>query len=652
MSNSYGPYAPQDGGTPQQQFPYSQTGSAPGDGTTGGSASGATSNADYTQQSHAGRNPYPYGRPASNGTNDVAARFFGWIRRSGITRSDDRWVGGVCGGLARYFGISPVLMRAIMIGALLFGGFGAAFYALAWFLLPDGRDGGILAERLFAGDWDWACLGVILCLVIGVGFPASGLFATAAAAFVLWLILERELRRQRGYESGAPNADGHGYGRPFDDTRPTGPTYGQPQYGQPGTPTAMPLYSSVADGASQTGTSPAASGGNPFIPSSGHAAPSGNPAFTAPEPAPAAHNAASAAPSGMPMPQPSAVRPMTSPYRAPQPKPRPVVARRKPAGPLVVTIVIGLTFIFAAVALFMTRSYTAASLIRSATLWIGATCVLVGLTILLLGIRGRRAGGLVPIAWLAGITAMCILAVNVSYSYIATRYVNQAYAVTNVRGYVEYAGLVNSGTPDYRSLDSEQFTRLSDGIAFNGNDYANDRVHIDLSDYARRPKHDATLGNGTTVRTNCPTGTIHFSVSQAQVFVTLPTGCPFAFGNSSAQNFTGANMYGSRFSALIGSVGDGLTFGGGTFSHSAYSDADWSGDSMTAQQADADDVTQANGADSAAWMRDYDYFPSDGSELLIDVPYLLSGRVFVRYPKHAVGNNADLFGASAVSDEQ
>ena len=81
-------------------------------------------------------------------------RFFPWVRESGLVRSaEERWIGGVCGGLGRYLGWSPLLVRALMIGAAFVAGVGVVFYALAWFLLPDERDGRILCEELLAGHW-------------------------------------------------------------------------------------------------------------------------------------------------------------------------------------------------------------------------------------------------------------------------------------------------------------------------------------------------------------------------------------------------------------------------------------------------------------------------------------------------------------------
>ena len=48
----------------------------------------------------------------------------------------DRWVGGVCGGLARLTGIESWAWRLIFTVLLLFGGTGALFYILLWIFVP------------------------------------------------------------------------------------------------------------------------------------------------------------------------------------------------------------------------------------------------------------------------------------------------------------------------------------------------------------------------------------------------------------------------------------------------------------------------------------------------------------------------------------
>jgi phage shock protein C len=52
---------------------------------------------------------------------------------------DDQMVAGVCGGLARYFGVDPTLVRVLAVIALVFA-FPAAVigYVLAWAIMPLG----------------------------------------------------------------------------------------------------------------------------------------------------------------------------------------------------------------------------------------------------------------------------------------------------------------------------------------------------------------------------------------------------------------------------------------------------------------------------------------------------------------------------------
>ena len=91
------------------------------------------------------------------------------------------WFAATTGGSAAYaaaslYGLAgaPTLVRALVIVCTLFFGFGAALYALGWFLMPDVRDGHILAEDLIAGQWDWNCLGCFLFLAVAIVIPGAG----------------------------------------------------------------------------------------------------------------------------------------------------------------------------------------------------------------------------------------------------------------------------------------------------------------------------------------------------------------------------------------------------------------------------------------------------------------------------------------------
>jgi phage shock protein C len=49
----------------------------------------------------------------------------------------DRWIGGVCGGLARATGIESWAWRLIFAVLLFFGGTGVVLYLLLWIFVPQ-----------------------------------------------------------------------------------------------------------------------------------------------------------------------------------------------------------------------------------------------------------------------------------------------------------------------------------------------------------------------------------------------------------------------------------------------------------------------------------------------------------------------------------
>ena len=49
---------------------------------------------------------------------------------------DDRWLGGVCGGLAQVSGLASWLWRLIFVGLVSCHGFGMLAYLLLWLLVP------------------------------------------------------------------------------------------------------------------------------------------------------------------------------------------------------------------------------------------------------------------------------------------------------------------------------------------------------------------------------------------------------------------------------------------------------------------------------------------------------------------------------------
>jgi phage shock protein PspC (stress-responsive transcriptional regulator) len=55
------------------------------------------------------------------------------LRRS----SGDRWLAGVCGGVARATGIDSWIWRLVVVLLTLWGGAGVLMYALMWIFVPD-----------------------------------------------------------------------------------------------------------------------------------------------------------------------------------------------------------------------------------------------------------------------------------------------------------------------------------------------------------------------------------------------------------------------------------------------------------------------------------------------------------------------------------
>ncbi len=60
---------------------------------------------------------------------------------------DDRMLGGVAGGLARYFGVDTIIVRIAFVVLTLFGGAGIPLYLAGLLLIPDeGSDQSIAAS--------------------------------------------------------------------------------------------------------------------------------------------------------------------------------------------------------------------------------------------------------------------------------------------------------------------------------------------------------------------------------------------------------------------------------------------------------------------------------------------------------------------------
>ncbi len=51
--------------------------------------------------------------------------------------TSDKWLGGVCAGVAKYFDIDPLVVRIIMLVLVLGYGCGLLLYIIGWILIPQ-----------------------------------------------------------------------------------------------------------------------------------------------------------------------------------------------------------------------------------------------------------------------------------------------------------------------------------------------------------------------------------------------------------------------------------------------------------------------------------------------------------------------------------
>ncbi|OZG68042.1 phage shock protein C, PspC [Bifidobacterium eulemuris] len=538
------------------------------------------------QSNHAGQAGYT-GQYAQYGPNQsgqhrprVDERFFVWVRSSAITRGDDRWIGGVCSGLARRLGWSPTLVRALVLASVLLFGFGAALYAIGWMLMPDDRDGRILAEELIAGRWDWSCAGAFACLALAICIPGAGWLAIALAVLALWILAQGGIRQQEGYgfahhgpapQTGAPGTSAPSAAAASGMGAPSGAAGTASQF----TPPAAQGTAYAASGSPSTmGYGPAEPATRPMPAQSNHYEPpvqSDSPAQ--PQGGAAYRNQ----PQTAPRPAAAAYAPAQATYAVPlsvSPRPvKPRVARRKPAGPIVVLASLGLILISAALLVGGFLGPVGVDgleqLVRYGTIWSGAVCALLGVVIVALGLIGRRTGGLHPFVWIAAFLAFCMVCLSAAYSYV--------YDDLRLLWARDGYEVVNLGDDVYGFDSSErQMQTLNDGVVFRGMDYDRSIANIDLTDWEERyGTHDLTTqrldGESQTVESGCPAGQLNISATKAQVQVTIPDGCTWAWGESGDSFIHGFSALGGKYAAMTDSgMGASIGFSSGGYWVDSY----------------------------------------------------------------------------------
>jgi phage shock protein PspC (stress-responsive transcriptional regulator) len=152
-----------------------------------------------------GQKPYP------------ESGFFASIRRGLFPRSDQRWVGGVAGGVAERIGWDPLLVRGLLIVSFFLGGLGLILYGIAWALLPE-RDGRIHLQEATRGDFDVAMLGSVAVFLTGFAWGGPGgwwddggwewltVFFWLAVLGVMFYLIVQGVQRRRDTAAAGVNA--------------------------------------------------------------------------------------------------------------------------------------------------------------------------------------------------------------------------------------------------------------------------------------------------------------------------------------------------------------------------------------------------------------------------------------------------------------
>ncbi|AYD90188.1 PspC domain-containing protein [Actinomyces lilanjuaniae] len=330
-----------------------------------------------------------------------------------MVRPQDRWVGGVAGGVARRLGIDPTLVRCLWVVVSVFTGIGLLAYGLGWALLPEESDGRIHVEEALAGRFEAGLAGAVGSVLVGMSLLDHGLLPgwyiglwdVPGLGWTLWslfwvallaLVLVGGIRYLSGQRAGKASQPPTGVGAPSPAAssgaaRPVAPgDYLHPS-GAPasaGAPSSVsatpPTGPSCAPGTwTAPGSAPSARPyPGPGYPGGMHQSYGGyHPSRTAPYPLGAG---------GVPHPPSAPVG-----HRAATPGPRP---QRPGPGRGVSLTVLGLALICTA-AIWFAASTERIGLLQSQMLLAGCVVGLLGAGVLVSGLRRRRGGWMTALGW-------------------------------------------------------------------------------------------------------------------------------------------------------------------------------------------------------------------------------------------------------------
>ncbi|MHA7306895.1 PspC domain-containing protein [Arthrobacter sp. TMN-49] len=209
-------------------------------------------NTQDTPEQAAGPSPAPETpAPDAPAPQPESAKFFRWLRNLGVQRGPNRWVGGVCSGLANRWGIDPVIVRGLAVVLTLFFGVGLLAYGVAWALLPE-PDGRIHVEEVARGRWSTGMTGASVVTFLGLVGPGQGflwgdhdgwfpwpLFWIAAVGGIVYWAINRGKSTDQQPVQGGVNAQfapqqyptqQHGVQQPYAPPLPAGTAPSAQQY--------------------------------------------------------------------------------------------------------------------------------------------------------------------------------------------------------------------------------------------------------------------------------------------------------------------------------------------------------------------------------------------------------------------------------------
>ncbi|GGO83460.1 PspC domain-containing protein [Wenjunlia tyrosinilytica] len=120
-----------------------------------------------------------------------------------------RVVGGVCGGLGRYFDLDPVIFRIVLGVLAVTGGIGLLLYGAAWLFIPAHGEHRNEAQRMLSGRVEGQGMAAVLTALVGSGYFLSTIGSDGGNPFPLLVIAAvfgavfLSQRRRRGAESAA-----------------------------------------------------------------------------------------------------------------------------------------------------------------------------------------------------------------------------------------------------------------------------------------------------------------------------------------------------------------------------------------------------------------------------------------------------------------